>query len=78
MLWQQLRVDRTIWVDPINDMRAEKGEYKVLYPDLRLYEDRFFMMYRMSIDKFDELLQMVTPLIEKQNTKYREAVGPEE
>ena len=36
------------------------------------------MMYHMSIDKFDELLQMVTPLIEKQNTKYREAVGPEE
>ena len=47
-------------------MRAEKGEYKVLYPDLGLYEDRFFMMYRMSIDKFDKLLQMVTPLIEKQ------------
>ena len=52
-------------------MRAEKGEYKVLYPDLRLYEDRFFMMYHMSIDKFDKLLQMVTSLIEKQNTKYR-------
>ena len=59
-------------------MWAEKGEYNVLYPDLRLYEDRFLMMYRMSIDKFDELLQMVTPLIEKHNTKYREAVGPEE
>ena len=36
------------------------------------------MMYHMSVDKFDELLQMVTPLIEKKNTKYREAVGPEE
>ena len=59
-------------------MWAEKGEFKVLYPDLRLYEDQFFVMYRMSIDKFNELLQMVTPLIEKQNTKYREAVGPEE
>ena len=59
-------------------MRAEKGEYKVLYPDLGLYEDWFFMMYCMSIDKFDELLQIVTPLIEKQNTKYREAVGPGE
>ena len=58
-------------------MQAEKGKYKVLYLDLRLYEDQFFMMYCMSIDKFDELLQMVTPLIEKQNTKYREAVGPE-
>ena len=59
-------------------MWAEKGEYKVLYPDLRLYKDWFFMMYHMSIDKFNQLLQMVTPLIEKQNTKYREAVGPEE
>ena len=78
LLWQRLRVDRTMWVHPINNMRAEKGEYKVLYPDLRQYEDRFFGMYRMTIDKFDELLQMVTPLIEKQNTKYREAVSPEE
>ena len=59
-------------------MWAEKGKYKVLYPDLRLYEDQFFMMYHMSIDTFVELLQMVTPLIEKQNTKYREAVGHEE
>ena len=78
LLWQRLRVDRTMWVHPINNMWAEKGEYKVLYPDLRQYEDRFFVMYRMTIDKFDELLQMVTPLIEKQNTKYREAVSPEE
>ena len=32
----------------------------------------------MSVDTFDELLQMVTPLIEQQDTKYREAIGPEE
>ena len=48
LLWQRLRVERTMWVHPINNMRAEKGEYKVLYPDLRQYEDWFFVMYRMT------------------------------
>ena len=46
-----------------------------MLPNRRILRNRY---QRMSIDKFDELLQMVTPLIEKQNTKYREAVGPEE
>ena len=78
LLWQRWRVDRTMWVHPLNNMRGEKGEFVIHYYDLRQYEDIFFGMYRMSVNKFDELLQMVTPLIERQPNNYREFVSPEE
>ena len=31
-----------MWVHPINNLRFEKGEYFILYPDLHKYEDKFF------------------------------------
>ena len=33
-------------------MLTEKGEYKVLYLDLRQYEDRFFVIYCMSVGRW--------------------------
>ena len=50
---------RRMWVHPINNLRFEKGEYFVLYPDLQKYEDKFFNWFRMSIKKFDYLLKMI-------------------
>ena len=50
---------RHMWVHPINNLRFEKGEYFVLYPDLRKYEDKFFNWYRMSMKKFDYLLKLI-------------------
>ena len=67
-----------MWVHPFNKMRGEKGEFVIHYYDLRQDEDKFFGMYRMSVNKFDELLQLVTPLIERQPNNYRESVSPEE
>ena len=78
LLWQRYRVDRTMWVHPLNNMRGEKGEFVIHYYNLRQYEDKFFAMYRMSVNKFDELLGLVSPFIEKQPNNYREAVSPEE
>ena len=48
---------RRMWVHPINNLRFEKGEYFVLYPDLRRYEDKFFNWYHMSMKKFDYLAE---------------------
>ena len=33
---------RSLWIHPINNLRFEKGEFFLLYPDLRKYEDKFF------------------------------------
>ena len=38
---------RGVWIHPINNLRFEKGEFFMLYPDLRKYEDCFFGWYRM-------------------------------
>ena len=69
---------RRMWVHPINNLRFEKGEYFVLYPDLRKYEDKFFNWYRMSTKKFDYLLKLIQRRIFRRNTNYREAISTEE
>ena len=77
-LWQMYQVDREIWVHPMNVERSRKGEYFTLYKDQRNYEDRFFENYRMSVQQFDYLLRLVTPLIKRQDTNYRVAVSAEQ
>ena len=69
---------RRMWVHPINNLRFEKGEFFMLYPDLRKYEDKFFAWYRMSIRKFDQLLGIVQNSLRKQCTKFREPISAEE
>ena len=63
---------RRMWVHPINNLQFEKGEFFMLYPDLHKYEDKFFAWYRMSIRKFDQLLDIVQNSLWKQCTKFRE------
>ena len=63
---------------PINNLRFEKGEYFVLYPDLHKYEEKFFNWFRMSTKKFDYLLKLIQHQIFRKNTNYREAICAEE
>ena len=69
---------RSVWIHPINNLRFEKGEFFMLYHDLRKYEDRFFGWYRMSMKKFDELLGIVGNALWKKCTKFREPISSEE
>ena len=78
MLVQLQLTTSRIWVHPMNNRRFEKGEFFILYPDLRQFEDKFFNWFRMSIQKFDNLLRLITRQIRKQDTNYREAISAEE
>ena len=69
---------RSVWIHPINNLWFEKGEFFMLYHDLRKYEDRFFGWYRMSTKKFDELLGIVGNALRKKCTKFREPISSEE
>ena len=69
---------RSVWVRPLNNMRIDKGEFYVLYPDLRHFEPDFFSIYRMRVDQFDELLQILDPHIRRMNTNFRAAISPEQ
>ena len=71
-------VNREIWIHPLNEDRARKGEFFHLYCDQRYLEDKFFENYRMSVAQFDEILRKITPLIKKKDTNFRKAITPEE
>ena len=71
-------VNREIWIHPLNEDRARKGEFFNLYCDQRYFEDKFFENYRMSVAQFDEILRKITPLIKKKDTNFRKAITPEE
>ena len=71
-------VNRELWIHPLNEDRARKGEFFNLYCDQRYFEDKFFDNYRMSVAQFDELLRKITPLVKKKDTNSRKAITPEE
>ena len=77
-LWQMCQVERNIWVHPLNMERTAKGEFYTLYPDQQKYPDRFFENYRMSVQQFDYLLQLVILLIEGKYSNFRTPISPEQ
>ena len=78
MFLQLQQVNRQWWVHPINLLRKEKGEFYQLYPDFRHFNRRFAGMYRMNVEKFEELLKLVSPNITKKWTYFREPISAEQ
>ena len=55
-----------------------KEEFYLLVPDLRLFDDElFFRYFRMNATKYEQLLAMVAPEIQKSSVT-RECIGPSE
>ena len=77
MVLQMQTIYRDLWVHPLNDLRNEKGEFYTLYADLRHFNPRFFRMYRMSVQKFDMLLAMLTPRLRKKSVNTWLTISPE-
>ena len=66
-----------MWVHPINIKRPEFGIFSHLYSDLLEDEEKFHGFFRMNIEQFYRLSQLVAEDIRKQNTNYRRAISPE-
>lgn len=66
------------WVHNINIKRLRFGEYNSLFCDLIQDDIKFFQYFRMSHTRFQELLDILKPCLLKQNTSFRECIGPEE
>jgi hypothetical protein len=58
--------------------RPELGIFSHLYPDLLEDGEKFHGFFRMNIEQFYRLSQLVAKEIRKQNTDYRRAISPEE
>ena len=61
---------RDIWVHPLNEEHTQKGEFYTYYTDHRLFDDRFFELYHMTVAQFNELLYKVGPAIAKKETNF--------
>lgn len=63
------------WVRPIFQNRNQQGDYKNLIEEMRLTDvDSYFNYMRMSPNNFDELLNLVGPLLQKK-TVVREPIS---
>jgi hypothetical protein len=71
--WRRKR--RNMWVHPINIKRPEFGIFSYLYLDLFKDEEKFHGFFRMNIEQFYHLSQLVGEEIRKQNTNYRRAIS---
>ncbi|KAK9977311.1 hypothetical protein ABG768_019132, partial [Culter alburnus] len=69
---------RRLWVHPILWTRNKRGEFHSLIQELRLDEDHHKECFRLCPDDFDQLLRMVAPLTERQDTTLRQAISPTE
>lgn len=67
-----------MWTHDIFKKRSRHGEYHTLFPDLLNDDVKFFQYFRMSHAKFITLLDILRTHLLRQNTTYREALGPEE
>ncbi|XP_074026071.1 glucuronyltransferase I isoform X2 [Leptinotarsa decemlineata] len=69
---------RRIWIHDINSTREIQEEFHTLYHELREDEQRFLIYFRMTVECFDEILDLIKEDITKQFTHYREPIGPAE
>jgi len=67
-----------MWVHPINMKRPEFGICSQFYSDLLEDEEKFHGFFRMNIEQFYRLSQVMGEEIRKQNTNCRRAISTEE
>jgi hypothetical protein len=73
------RRNRKIWIRQWIRTRATFGAYNNLMLQLRCTDNPSFTNFvRMDTATFDELLQLVAPLIQRQDTHFRKAIPPGE
>ena len=64
---------RMWWVHPMNMICGQpgRGEFHSQIQELKLFPDRFYAYFRMHLDKFFNLLNLLKDTISKQNTNWR-------
>jgi len=60
-------IPRKFAVHPYGRKMAEKGQFNIMYEDLRRFPEKFFSYYKMSVRTFDELLSIVKSDLEKED-----------
>ncbi|PIO13369.1 hypothetical protein AB205_0019250 [Aquarana catesbeiana] len=61
---------RRYWIHPVIADREERGQFWVMYSDLRDHEDKFLDYTRMSIKSFDVLLGLLSCRLQRMDTYF--------
>ena len=69
--------NRKYWVHPFRKKNCETRGAFSLFNELS-DERRFQSFYRMKIETYNKLLQLIGPIIIKKDTNFRKSVRPEE
>ena len=78
-LRQELRHKRSVWMRTWIQKRQGKGVYRNLLQEFRLEDPEMFRRYhRVDIQGFEEILAMVGPHIQKEDTVMRRCINPGE
>ncbi|XP_050552278.1 uncharacterized protein LOC118277359 [Spodoptera frugiperda] len=72
------RFKRNFWVHDVWKKRHLFGQFRTFCTNLHLYPSIYYDYYKMNYYKFESLLEILRPHIQKQNTNYRLAIPAEE
>ena len=62
------KVNRKMWVHPINNARLGKGAFHVLSEEIKSDPNKFFNYYRMSATSFEALLNSIEIILTHDRT----------
>jgi len=75
-LRQIRRKKRRFWVHPVAANREQQGDYGNLILELRTDQVLFHRYFRMSVSQFDEILSIIGPSIQLENTRWHSSIDP--
>ncbi|CAL8391528.1 unnamed protein product [Arctogadus glacialis] len=75
---EEKHVPTRLWLHDITRGRQQQGAYHNLVQELRFDDARFAGYFRLNKCQFEQLLGIVAPSIAKLDTKFRQAISPEE
>jgi histidinol phosphatase-like enzyme len=59
------------WIHPVFLERSTRGAFHLLYCDLRKHDIKMFNYARMSVETFDQLLQLIRNEVEGRDINFR-------
>lgn len=75
-LRRERKVSRRMWVRDMFKLRKKKGAFENLVQEMRTSDrEAHFRFFRMSPERFDHLLSLVSPLISKEDTNFRKSIS---
>ena len=69
---------RQYWMHPVLSKRLIRGQFYTLYEDLRSYPDTFFSYFRVTMGTFDQLMTIIKPAVQHQDTNMIKCISAEE